>query len=116
MSNDLITITESAISRIKNIVLSSQEKAKGIRISLKKGGCASLEYMVDLVINPLEGDDLIEKNDVKIWIDSSSLLYLIGTEIDFKTEELYSGFVFSNPNQISSCGCGQSVEIKPVNI
>ncbi|AKK20580.1 iron-sulfur cluster assembly accessory protein [Candidatus Liberibacter africanus] len=116
MSNDIVTITESAVSRIKEIVTNSQNKAQGIRISLKKGGCAGLEYMVDLVIDPLQGDDLIEKNGVKVWIDSSSLLYLLGTEIDFKTEELYSGFIFHNPNHVSSCGCGQSVEIKRANL
>ncbi|ACT57537.1 Fe-S cluster assembly scaffold SufA [Candidatus Liberibacter asiaticus] len=115
--SDIVTMTEAAVYRIKEIVFNSQGKAQGIRISLKKGGCAGLEYMVDLVTdNPVDGDDLIEKDGVKVWIDSASLLYMLGTEIDFKTEKLYSGFVFHNPNQVSACGCGQSVEIKRADL
>ncbi|MBY7649586.1 MAG: FeS assembly scaffold SufA [Candidatus Liberibacter europaeus] len=112
ISADIITVTEDAISRIKDIVKDSGKNAQGIRISLKKSGCAGLEYVVDLVTNPLDGDNLLEKNDVKIWIDPSALLYIFGMEIDFEETKLRSGFIFHNPNQISSCGCGKSVELK----
>ncbi|CAL9916603.1 Iron-binding protein IscA [Candidatus Liberibacter solanacearum] len=116
ISNDVVTMTEAAVSRVKDIVKISQGTAQGIRISLKKSGCAGLEYMIDLVTEPFNDDDLVEKDGVKVWIDPSALLYILGMEIDFKIEKLHSGFVFHNPNQVSACGCGQSVEIKRADL
>ncbi|MBA5723858.1 iron-sulfur cluster assembly accessory protein [Liberibacter sp. Z1] len=112
MSHNVVTVTEEAASRVRDIVKNSDGVSKGIRISLKKGGCVGVEYVVDLVTDPVVGDDMVEKDGAKIWIDPSALLYLIGTEIGYETTKFHSGFSFHNPNQISSCGCGQSIELK----
>ncbi|AHA27969.1 Fe-S cluster assembly scaffold SufA [Candidatus Liberibacter americanus] len=116
MIGDVVNITEAAVSRVKDIVKSSGKNAKGIRISLKKAGCAGFEYTVDLVFDHSKEDDLVEKDGAKIWIDPVALLYIIGMEIDFENTKLCSGFVFRNPNQISACGCGQSVELKRADL
>jgi iron-sulfur cluster assembly protein len=116
MAFQVMTLTEAAADRVKEIVENSSAEARGIRVSIRKGGCAGMEYAVDLVSEPNAKDDFIERDGAKVWIDPAAVLYLLGTQMDFETTKLRSGFVFNNPNQTSACGCGESVELKPADL
>lgn len=112
----VMTMTEAAASRVKAIVANSGPDAKGIRIGIKKGGCAGMEYTIDLVKEPDAKDDVVEMSDAKVWIQPSAVLYLLGTQMDFEVTKMRSGFTFSNPNQTSACGCGESVELQAADL
>ncbi len=116
MAFEVITLTEAASARVKAIVENAGEGAKGIRVSIKKGGCAGMEYAVDLVTEPVKGDDYVERDGASVWVDPAAVLYLLGTQMDFEVTKLRSGFVFNNPNQTSACGCGESVELKAADL
>lgn len=110
----IITITAAAENHISEI-LQDNPTAIGIRFSLKKAGCAGMEYVVELVENENMQDEKITFNQVTVYIDRNALLFLLGTEIDFEETKFRSGFVFNNPNQLSACGCGESVELRPAD-
>ena len=112
----VMTMTDAAATRVKQIVDNSGPEAKGIRVGIKKGGCAGMEYTVDLVTEPNAKDDRIERDGAAVWIEPSAVLYLLGTQMDFETTKMRSGFIFTNPNQTSACGCGESVELKPADL
>ena len=112
----VMSMTTAAAERVKAIVESGGPDAKGIRVGIKKGGCAGMEYTIDMVTEPNAKDDLIERDGAKVWIEPSAVLYLLGTELGFETTTLRSGFTFTNPNQTSACGCGESVELKPADL
>ncbi|XUY25726.1 Fe-S cluster assembly scaffold SufA [Agrobacterium sp. rho-8.1] len=112
----VMTMTEAAASRVNEIVGNSGPDAKGLRVGIKKGGCAGMEYTIDLVTEPSAKDDLIEFQDARVWIEPSAVLYLLGTQMDFETTKMRAGFIFTNPNQTSACGCGESVELKPADL
>ena len=112
----VMTMTEAAALRVKAIVDNSGPDAKGLRVGIKKGGCAGMEYTIDLVTEPSAKDDFIEFQDAKVWIEPSAVLYLLGTQMDFESTKMRSGFTFTNPNQTSACGCGESVELKPADL
>lgn len=116
MAFQVMTLTDAAADRVKAIVENSGPDAKGIRVSIRKGGCAGMEYAVDLVTEPNAKDDFIERDGAQVWVDPAAILYLLGTQMDFETTKLRSGFVFNNPNQTSACGCGESVELKPADL
>jgi len=112
----VMTMTDAAATRVKQIVGNSGPDAKGIRVGIKKGGCAGMEYTIDLVTEPNAKDDLIELGGARVWIEPSAVLYLLGTQMDFEVTKMRSGFTFVNPNQTSACGCGESVELKPADL
>lgn len=114
-SFDIITLTDAARSRVGEI-LSANDGAKGIRVGLKNGGCAGMEYTVDLVNEPEAGDDKVEISQGTVYIDPKAMLFLLGTELDYETTKLRNGFVFNNPNETSACGCGESVELTPAEM
>lgn len=116
MAFEVITLTDAAADRVKAIVGNAGGEAKGIRVSIKKGGCAGMEYAVDLVTEPVKGDDFVERDGASVWVDPSAVLYLLGTQMDFEVTKMRSGFVFNNPNQTSACGCGESVELKAADL
>lgn len=116
MAFAVMTMTEAAANRVKAIVANSGPEAKGIRVGVKKGGCAGMEYAIDLVAEPNPKDDHIEREGAHVWIDPAAVLYLLGTQMDFETTKLRSGFTFNNPNQTSACGCGESVELKAADL
>jgi iron-sulfur cluster assembly protein len=111
----VMTITEAAAARVGEIV-SARENAKGVRVGIKKGGCAGMEYTVDLVTEPSPKDDHIERDGAHVWVAPEAALFLLGTEMGFEVTKLRSGFTFTNPNQSSACGCGESVELKPADL
>lgn len=117
MAFAIMTMTDVAASRVREIVANrADEGAKGVRVGIKKGGCAGMEYTVDLVTEPNSADDHIVHAGAEVWVDPAAMLYLLGTEMDFEVTKLRTGFVFNNPNQSSACGCGESVELKPADL
>jgi iron-sulfur cluster assembly protein len=113
----IMTMTDAAADRVKEIVSArADEGAKGVRVGIKKGGCAGMEYTVDLVTEPDAKDDHIEHDGAHLWVDPAAMLYLLGTEMDFEVTKLRTGFVFNNPNESSACGCGESVELQPADL
>ncbi|WP_026623116.1 iron-sulfur cluster assembly protein [Ensifer sp. WSM1721] len=112
----VMSLTDAAAGRVRSIVENAGGDAKGIRLSIKKGGCAGMEYAVDLVTDPNTKDDLVEYEGAKVWVAPEAVLYLLGTQMDFEVTALRSGFTFRNPNQTSACGCGESVELKPADL
>ena len=112
----VMTMTDAAAERVKAIVDKSGPDAKGVRVGIRKGGCAGMEYTVDLVTEPNAKDDLIEHAGARVWVEPSAVLYLLGTQMDFEATKMRSGFTFVNPNQTSACGCGESVELKPADL
>ena len=111
----VISLTERAAERVNEIV-ETRDEAKGVRLSIKKGGCAGMEYTIDLVTEPRAGDDHVERDGAHVWVAPEAALFLLGTQMDFETTTLRTGFTFRNPNQSSACGCGESVELKPADL
>lgn len=111
----VMTLTQAAAERVKTIVR-NQDNAAGIRVSIKKGGCAGMEYAIDMATEVNEKDDRIERDGATVFVAPEAVLYLLGTEMDYEITKLRSGFVFNNPNQTSACGCGESVELKPADL
>jgi iron-sulfur cluster assembly protein len=106
-------LTEAAASRVRYLIDNAETPLAGLRVGVKKGGCAGMEYALEPVetVNPL--DDVISGHGVNVYIDPKAVLYLLGSVMDYETTKLRSGFVFQNPNEVSSCGCGESVMLKP---
>ncbi|WP_295732585.1 iron-sulfur cluster assembly accessory protein [uncultured Bartonella sp.] len=108
----VITMTDAAKKRILDIM--QDNDASGIIVGVKKGGCAGMEYTVDLAKSAMENADVAEDGGARVYVSREATLFLLGTQIDFEETTLHTGFVFNNPNQTSACGCGLSVEIRPV--
>ncbi len=111
----VVVLTDAAVNRIRVLREKSGKPESGLRISLKEGGCAGYEYAMDWADAPQPGDEVVEQDGVRVYVDPSALLYLLGSKMDYREEKLKSGFVFDNPNQIGACGCGESVQLKPVD-
>ena len=113
LSFKVMTLTDAAANRVKDIIDRSDRPIVGVRIGVKNGGCAGMSYTMEYAtgVDPL--DEVIEDKGVKVLIDPKAVLFLLGTEMDFQTTKLASQFVFNNPNQTSACGCGESVAITP---
>lgn len=111
MSKSILSITETAAHRIKEI-LESKPGAIGLLLGLKKGGCAGMEYNIALAYEEQEGAALVEQRGASVFVERSALLYVLGTELDYQETPLKAGFVFNNPNQTAACGCGESVTLK----
>jgi iron-sulfur cluster assembly protein len=109
----VITLTDAAASRIAALTAASGKEVGGLRIGVKKGGCAGMEYTMEYVQERSPLDELVEDKGVRVLIDPTAVLFLLGTEMDYQVDRLRSGFVFNNPNQTSACGCGESVELTP---
>ncbi len=112
----LISMTDAAADRAKAIIARSQTPIAGLRVGVKKGGCAGMEYTLNYADAPQPGDEIVEDKGVRIFVEPQALLFLIGTEMDYKASKFSSGFVFNNPNQTSACGCGESVAITPATL
>jgi iron-sulfur cluster assembly protein len=111
----VVTLTDAAAGRMQEIMDGADEKFIGVRIGVKNGGCAGMEYVMDYATEAGPLDEVVEENGIKVMIDPKAILFLIGTEVDFVTEKLSQRFVFNNPNQTDACGCGESVTIVPVS-
>ena len=105
-----VTLTEAAVRHVSKLMADSGKA--GLRIGVKKGGCAGMEYVMDFVDSVNENDEVVEQDGAKVVIEPMAQMFLFGTEIDYKTSLIESGFQFRNPNVVDSCGCGESVRFK----
>ena len=112
----VLTLTDAAADRVRAIIARADRPIAGLRVGVKNGGCAGMSYTMDYAEAAQPGDEVVEDKDVRVFIDPKALLFLLGTEMDFQTTKLSSGFVFNNPNQTSACGCGESVAITPAKL
>ncbi|MGI9415781.1 MAG: HesB/IscA family protein, partial [Hyphomicrobiales bacterium] len=112
----VVTLSDAAADRVKQIMAKSDNNVMGVRVGVTNGGCAGMSYTMEYAEthNPL--DEVVEDKGVTILIDPAAVMFLLGTEMDFKVEKLSSGFVFNNPNETSACGCGESVSITPATL
>ena len=109
----VMRLTDAAAERIKAVMSRADKPVAGVRVGVKNGGCAGMEYTMEYADAVKATDEVIEEKGVKLLIDPKAVLFLLGTEMDFKTEKLSAQFVFNNPNQTSACGCGESVQLTP---
>ena len=110
--NPIIKLSDNAALRIKEIMSSDENESLGVRVSVKTGGCAGMSYVMEYTKEANPNDEVIDDKGVKVFVDSAAIMYLLGTEMDYKKEELSSSFVFNNPNETERCGCGESFKIE----
>jgi iron-sulfur cluster assembly protein len=115
MMPKVVTLTDAAAARVRAL-MQGNPKALGLRIGVKKGGCAGMEYTMTVADAKGPHDEVVEDHGAVLLIEPSAIMYLLGTEMDYKTDKLASQFVFNNPNQQGSCGCGESVNLVPANV
>ena len=109
--NQIIKLSDNAANRIKEIMSDEKLNSIGVRVAVKSGGCAGMSYVMEYAkeINP--NDEIIEDKGVKVFVDAAAVMYLLGTEMDYKKEEFSSSFVFNDPNESERCGCGESFKV-----
>ena len=111
MSKQIISLSNNAANRIKEIMSNAEKDSIGVRIGVKSGGCAGMSYVMEYTKKVNPNDEIIEDKGVKVFIDSGAIMYLLGTEMDYKKEDFSSTFVFKNPNETERCGCGESFKV-----
>ena len=111
MSEKIIKLTDNAAARIKEIMSTADNKTIGVRVGVKSGGCAGMSYSMEYAKDKKTNDEVIEDKGVKVFIDPAAIIYLLGTEMDYKKEKFSSQFVFIHPNESERCGCGESFKI-----
>jgi iron-sulfur cluster assembly protein len=110
----VMTMTSAAAERVAEILAANPGNA-GVRVGVKKGGCAGMEYTVELASEAKLREDMIEQDGARVYVSPEAVLFLLGTQMDFEQTALRTGFTFNNPNQTSACGCGESVELTPAD-
>ena len=110
-----MSLTDAAAARVKEIIANTDRPVAGLRVGVKNGGCAGMSYTMEFAENVAPLDEIIEDKGVKVLIDPKAVLFLLGSEMDFKVDRLSSTFTFRNPNETSACGCGESVAITPAS-
>ena len=111
MSEQVIKLSDNAANRIKEIMSKADNKTIGVRVGVKSGGCAGMSYMMEYAKEAKKNEEVIEDKGVKVFIDANAVMYLLGTEMDYKKEKFSSQFIFKNPNETERCGCGESFKI-----
>ncbi len=109
----VMKLTEAAAQRVLELTKRADSEIVGLRVGVKNGGCAGQSYTVEYAHEIRPTDEVVEDKGVKILVDPKAVLFLLGTEMDYKVDKMQAQFVFNNPNQISACGCGESVQLKP---
>ncbi len=103
----VMRLTDAAAERIKYVMANADHPVEGVRVGVKNGGCAGMEYTMEYAEAVKPTDEVVEDKGVKIMVDPKAVLFLLGTEMDYKREKLSAQFIFNNPNQTSACGCGE---------
>ena len=111
MSEQVIKLSDNAANRIKEIMSKADNNTIGVRVGVKSGGCAGMSYMMEYAKEAKKNEEIIEDKGVKVFIDANAVMYLLGTEMDYKTDKFSSQFVFKNPNETERCGCGESFKV-----
>ena len=111
----VVSLTDGAAERVRDILAKAEKPYAGLRVGVKNGGCAGQEYVLNYAEGPEPLDEIVEDKGVTIYVEPKSILFLIGSEIDYEIDKLASRFVFRNPNETDACGCGESVTITPAD-
>ena len=111
MSEQVIKLSDNAANRIKEIMSKADNTAIGVRVGVKSGGCAGMSYVMEYAKEAKKNEEVIEDKGVKVFIDANAIMYLLGTEMDYKKDKFSSQFVFKNPNETERCGCGESFKV-----
>ena len=107
----VITLSDNAANRIKEIMSKAEKDLVGLRVGVKSGGCAGMSYIMEYAKEVKPNDEVIEDKGVKLFVDPGAIMYLLGTEMDYKKEQFSSSFIFKNPNETERCGCGESFKV-----
>tara|TARA_Y100000590_G_scaffold359932_1_gene415970 strand:+ start:1290 stop:1625 length:336 start_codon:yes stop_codon:yes gene_type:complete len=111
MTKQIISLSDNAANKIKEIMSNAQKDSIGVRVGVKSGGCAGMSYVMEYAKEVKPNDEVIEEKGVKVFVDPGAIMYLLGTEMDYKKEQFSSSFVFKNPNETERCGCGESFKV-----
>ena len=111
MTKQIISLSDNAAARIKEIMSKAEKDLVGLRVGVKSGGCAGMSYIMEYTKEVKPNDEVIEDKGVKLFVDPGAIMYLLGTEMDYKKEQFSSSFIFKNPNETERCGCGESFKI-----
>ena len=111
MSKQVITLSDRAAERVKEIISQAKQPIYGVRVGVASGGCAGMSYVMEYTKDSNPSDEVIEDKGVKVFIDPAAVMYLIGTEMDYKKDDFSSSFTFKNPNETERCGCGESFKV-----
>jgi iron-sulfur cluster assembly protein len=111
----VMSLTDAAAARVREIIEAAEKPLVGVRVGVQNGGCAGMSYTMEMAETAAPADEVVEDKGVTVLVDPKAILFLLGTEMDFQTSKLSSGFVFNNPNQTSACGCGESIAITPAS-
>ena len=112
----VMRLTEAAAHRVLELTKRADSEIVGLRVGVKNGGCAGQSYTVEYAHEIRPTDDIVEDKGVKVLVDPKAVLFLLGTEMDYKADKMQAQFIFNNPNQVSACGCGESVQLKPAQV
>ena len=111
MNEQVIRLSDNAAKRLKHIMSKAESSAIGVRVGVKSGGCAGMSYVMEYAKEIKPNEEIIEDKGVKVLIDPTAVMYLLGTEMDYKEEKFSSQFIFKNPNETGRCGCGESFKV-----
>ena len=111
-----IRLTDAAAERIKYVMANAEQPIVGVRVGVKNGGCAGQSYTVEYAHEIRPTDEVVEDKGVKILVDPKAVLFLLGTEMDYKVDKMSAQFIFNNPNQTGACGCGESVQLTAAKV
>ena len=111
MSEQVIRLSQNAAERIKDIMSKAEDTTIGVRVGVQSGGCAGMSYIMEYAKDIKPNEEIIEDKGVKVLIDPKAIMYLLGTEMDYKKENFSSQFIFKNPNETERCGCGESFKV-----
>ena len=115
LRRQVMTLTDAAAARVRELTESAGRPVAGVRVGVRNGGCAGMSYTMELAETASPQDEVVEDKGVRLLIDPKAVLFLLGAQMDFKVDRLSATFAFSNPNETSACGCGESVAITPAN-
>ena len=115
LRRQVMTLTDAAAARVRELTETASKPIAGVRVGVKNGGCAGMSYTMELAETASPLDEVVEDKGVRLLIDPKAVLFLLGAQMDFKVDRLSASFAFSNPNETSACGCGESVAITPAS-
>lgn len=112
MAKPILTLTNNAVDRVKQLMASADSQIAGLRVLITSTGCSGHAYKIEYANEQKPGEELVEQDGVRVFIDPKAIMYILGSEMDYQEDVLQSQFVFNNPNEGSRCGCGESFQLK----
>ncbi|SRR6056297_3569629 len=107
----VVTLTDAAAERVKTLVAKSEKPVQGLRIGVKTRGCSGMSYSVEYADEPKRFEEVVEQKGVRLFIDPTAVMFILGSEVDYQEDRFTSGFTFTNPNEKGRCGCGESFHV-----